>query len=93
MYKAALFASDGDWVADYRRETVQEVWEAVNAAGSRWFCFPIAVVIVDHGVLTTGAQRIVAAPDAFAMFKGHSLKTFGGYIAANPDEVKTILEP
>ena len=93
MYKAALFASDGDWSTDYRRETVQEVWDAVDRAGSRWFYYPIAVVIVDHGALTTGAQRIVAAPDVFAMFKGHSLKTFGEYIAANPDEIKAILEP
>ena len=93
MYKAALFASDGNWVTDCRRETVQEVRDAVADSGSRWLFYPIAVVIVDHGSVTTGRQRIVDTPASLAMFKGLSLKTFGDYIGANPDEIKAILEP
>ena len=93
MYKAALFATDGEWVTDYRVSTIQEVWNAHNNAGSRWFFYPIAVVIADHGTLTTATQRIVDAPDLLADFKGKSLNTLSKFIKENPDWVAQILTP
>ena len=91
MYKAALFASDGKWVTAYARDTISEVWAAVEDRGSAWFFYPIAVVIRDRGNVTTGQQRIVDAPDMFASLRGHTLKTFGDFIVSNPDIVETIL--
>jgi hypothetical protein len=93
MYKAALFAADGDWVTDYRSATIGEVWNANNESGSRWFFYPIIVVIADHGALTTATQRIIDAPDLLADFKGKSLNTLSKFIKENPDWVEQILTP
>jgi hypothetical protein len=91
MYKAALFAADGSWVTDYRAPTVNEVWLTHEDSGSRWFFYPIIVVIRDHGMVTTVTQRIVDAPDLLADFKGKSLHTLGKFIKENPDYIIQIL--
>jgi hypothetical protein len=81
VYRAVLFAPDGDWVTDYRRETVEEVWAAIDDGGSRWFFYPIAMVIRDAPIVK-GTKRIVDAPDAFGHLTGLSINTVADEIAA-----------
>jgi hypothetical protein len=65
MYKAVLFAPDGDWVTDYRGcKTKEEVWEYIENQGSRWFFYPFIFIIKDNGKgYTTEKQRIVDVPE------------------------------
>jgi hypothetical protein len=91
MYKAALFAPDGDWITDYRASTIKDVWLIHENSGSRWFFYPIIVIITDHGTVTTATQRIVDAPDLLADFKGKSLRTLSKFIKENQDWVTQVL--
>ena len=91
-YKAALFATDGDWVTDHRGcETIDEVWERIANQGSRWFFYPFSVVIVDHYGFTTGTQRIVAGDELYEWAKGRTLNSFGKWLKANPKWVGVVL--
>lgn len=59
MYRAILFSPDGeDFVTDYPRETVDEVWDALADSGSRWYFYPICAVIRDGAVIGK-SKRIV----------------------------------
>jgi hypothetical protein len=67
-YKAVLFATDGAWTTDYYdSESIEDVQEQLANQGSRWFFYPFEAVIVDHGALTTGKQRIVDSAIAMAL--------------------------
>lgn len=94
MYKAALFAPDGDWVTDYRgSETIEDVQLKLADQGSRWFFYPFHVVIRDRGGTTTGTQRIIDAAWPFDHMKGKSLNTFAKKIAGYPlRELQDIVE-
>jgi glycine/D-amino acid oxidase-like deaminating enzyme len=85
-YKAALFAPDGEWVTDYRGDTVEAVWDQLEDRGSRWYFYPYPVVIVDHGGVTTTTQRIVSTGEGYESAKGRTLRTFGQWLAALTDE-------
>ncbi len=85
QYQAIMFAGDGDWVVDHRRETVEEVWNAVNDQGSRWFFYPFAAVTTSKGSLTTGYQRIVDAPEEYSEIRGLSINTASRWVANNSD--------
>lgn len=95
MYKAILFALDGDWVTDYRGcETKFEVEQHLANQGSRWFFYPIEFVIVDKGPLTTMNQRIVAAPDfpwEFKSFEGKTIGSVRKYFQEHGAEIAGIL--
>jgi hypothetical protein len=87
MYKAILFAADGDWVTDYAEtETVAEVEERLADQGSRWYFYPFHAVIRDHGPLTTSRQRIVADLTPFGDMEGRTIRTFARMIAETPEE-------
>lgn len=93
-YKAILFAPNGDWVTDFRdTESIDEVWERIEDMGSKWFFFPIRMVIRDNGSVTTDNQRIVQAPEVFDWAKGHTIRIIGREIAANPEWIAAILTP
>lgn len=88
MYKAVLFAPDGDWVTDYRDSaTIEDVEERLADQGSRWYFYPFHGVIVDHGGLTTDTQRLVSAAEPFEYMKGRTIRSFGKMIAEVPEPV------
>ena len=45
MYKAILFATDGDYVTDFERKTKEEVEKEIENMGSRWIFYPITGII------------------------------------------------
>jgi hypothetical protein len=76
MYKAILFAPNGEWVIDYRgHKTILEVIDEIADQGSRWFFYPIAFVIVDKGIVTNDRQRIVSASDEFLHLQGRTIRS------------------
>lgn len=90
MYKAVLFAPNGDWVTDYRNSaTIETVQERLADQGSRWYFYPYHAVITDmkrHGG-TTPTQRIVDAAEPFEYMKGKTIRSFGRMLANLPDKV------
>lgn len=91
-YRAALFAPDGDYVTDYAAPTVTDVWDRVDGGGSRWFFYPFPVIVTDrpHGTIR-GTQRIVDAPEALAIVKGRTLRTFARMLASLTDDDRAAL--
>lgn len=67
MYAAVLIAPDGEYVTDFERDSVAEVWDCVNDMGSRWIFYPFPVVaqIVDGrlGEIDESASTVVSWPD------------------------------
>ena len=93
-YKAILFAPDGDWVTDCRdSESIDEVWEQIEDMGSRWFFYPIRMVIRDRGTVTTSNQRIVQAPAVFDWAEGHTIRVVARNISDNPEWIAAVLTP
>jgi hypothetical protein len=90
MYKAILFATDGDWVTDYRGcETIFEVEQHLANQGSKWYFYPLEFVIVDKKY-TDMNQRIVSAPDypiEFKFLEGKTIKTVQEYIREHGAEI------
>jgi hypothetical protein len=98
LYKAILFAPDGDWVTDFGGcKTKEEVWQYVENMGSRWFFYPFVFVIKDKKkVYTLNSQRIVDMPFhplyAYYEIQGKSIKTVSNIIANMPfPEKESIL--
>lgn len=93
MYKAVLFAPDGDWVTDYlERETIEEVEQLLADQGSRWYFYPFHAVIVDKGGFTSARQRLVSVAYPFEDMKGRSISTFAQMIRELPEnELVAIL--
>ena len=85
-YKAVLFASDGTWVTDFKRETREEVIEALANRGSRWYFYPLGGVILDKGNLTTAQQRVVDMAYPLEHLKGKSIKSISKYLEHIPEE-------
>lgn len=71
-YQAVLMAPDGDYVTDHRRDTVEEVEEALANQGSRWYFYPLEMVLVNGPV--SDSSRIISAAD----FYGDGVAIFGG---------------
>ena len=94
MYKAILFAPDGDWMTDFReKETIEEVEECLANMGSRWYFYPFHGVIVDHGSLTTSRQRLVSVAEPFEYLHGYAIKSVAKFIANTPEEqLRAIVE-
>lgn len=47
-YRAILIAPDGEWVTDFKGETVEEVDSKLANSGSRWVFFPMALIVEDR---------------------------------------------
>lgn len=88
-YRAVLFAPDGGYVTDYPRDTVEAVWDAVSDGGSRWFFYPLPVVVCDRG-MTTPRQRVIDTPRELSQWRGRSLATIAAELSANPDKYVTL---
>jgi len=94
MYKAILFALDGDWVTDYESEGKEEVREKLADGGSRWFFYPIEAIIRSKGSLSSillPYQRILEIPEPLDFLTGKSIKTASEYIKENSEEIAHLL--
>ena len=94
-YKAVLFSLYGDWVTDYESDTKEEVIDKIENAGSRWFFFPIAMIILARGKYgyTTNTQRVIGIWDEswLKWMEGKSIKTIAKYISNLSEEEKEFL--
>jgi hypothetical protein len=94
-YQAVLFATDGDWVTDYRDcESPAEVNDRLADQGSRWFFYPYGFVVRSRGGFTTSRQRIVDGPECFAYLFGRTIGTVSRELANLPLAThEALLEP
>jgi hypothetical protein len=90
-YQSVQVSPDGeDYITDYERPTVDDVWAAVNDQGSRWFFYPI-VFVVTAGGSGIERKRIVSAPEAFDYLEGCTVRTAMREIAHDPDYIRAVL--
>ena len=52
-YCAILFHPSGDYVTDFQRETIDEIWEEVADMGSRWIFYPIVMITNGTSIVST----------------------------------------
>lgn len=91
MYKAILFAPDGEWVTDFRRDTKEEVRNDLANKGSRWFFYPFEAIVLCKGNLNFTNQRILEIPVPLEFLTGLSIKTVSNYIKANGENLVALL--
>jgi hypothetical protein len=92
MYKAVLFASDGEYVVDYHdSESIKAVEVKLQHQGSRWYFYPIEFVIPDNNSNITH-NRIVSTPDDLTFLKGLSVKTVKTWIQSNQNFIEDLLQ-
>lgn len=66
MYAAVLIAPDGEYVTDFERDTIDEVWDCVNDMGSRWYFYPfpvVAQIVETFAGIDTTRSTVVSWPD------------------------------
>ena len=85
MYKAILFALDGDWVTDFEEDTVQEVIDQLANRGSRWYFYPLEGVIRVEG--SSDQKRVVDMAPPLGSLKGKSIKTVRRFIEDNFENI------
>jgi len=85
MYQAILFHPDGDYVTDFKRNSVLEVQHEISEMGSRWFFYPIAFVGTD--------KTIVDAPEGLEWMKRRRIKTIQNFFSSTwPNKKDEICE-
>ena len=85
-YKAILFAADGDYVTDFKKDTKEEVKEALANRGSMWYFYPFEGIVTDRGRLTTSRQRLVdVAPNLPQELVGKRISTVSNYLKGLPE--------
>jgi hypothetical protein len=93
-YMAILFSLDGEeYVTDFHNsDTPEQVWNAINDMGSRWFFYPISFVTRDAGSNITH-QRIIGVPDGLETFGllGRTVKTAKQWIKDNKPIIEMML--
>ena len=85
MYKAILFALDGDWVTDFKGDTIQEVIDWLADRGSRWYFYPLEGVIRAEG--SSDRKRVVDMAPPLGFLKGKSIKTVKKFIEDNSENI------
>ncbi len=78
-YKAVFFHPEGDFVSDFRSNSVSEVWEHINNMGSKWISYPICFVATE--------KVIVSTPKKFMFLKGKHITTAKKYFSANKSRI------
>jgi hypothetical protein len=73
MYKAILFHPEGDFVTDFPRKNVDDVWHEIAEMGSRWIFYPIPFVGTDKTIVDV-------SDDAPQWWKGKRIKTIQKYL-------------
>lgn len=90
-YQSLQVSPDGiDYITDHDRATVQDVWEAIDDQGSKWYFYPIPLVITGgrSGILR---KRIIAAPDGFRHLEGLTVHRAMHDIEHDREYVEAIL--
>ena len=82
-YQSILFAPDGEYQKDNKRNTIEVVWEAVNDMGSRWIFYPIAVVANDTHVVEGFSDGMLDT----TVLEGMTIKQASGYVKKHCDVV------
>jgi hypothetical protein len=72
-YRATLFHPEGDFISDFHRDTIDEVWDAISDAGSKWFFYPIPFVTTKTSIVSLP----FACPD---WMKRKHIKTIQKYL-------------
>lgn len=92
MYKAILFALNGDWVTDCLGQTKEEVWDKVADLGSKWYFYPQVAIIKDYGGCTLSSQRICEVyteyDSSMEWAKGKSIKTVSRAFETNTFQLR-----
>lgn len=84
MYKAILFAPDGEFVTDYEAGSIAEVWQRIEDGGSRWYFYPFPFVITaDERLLER--KRILASPHGLEMCTGRTVRKVQRFIESNSE--------
>lgn len=93
VYKAILFAPDGDWVSDFNSATKEEVWDKVAEMGSRWIFYPLAAVAKGNEHYATEEDWIIESDNGLETLglKTGKIKTFKRCLASNPEAVEEVL--
>lgn len=97
MYEAVLISNDGiDYVTDYKSKSIQDTWEAIEDAGSRWIFYPIPFIVKDSKTKTLN-KRIIDLADCFIRdglinnLRGKSIKSAMQWIQENQPYINMIL--
>ena len=89
-YQAVLMAPDGDYVTDYSADTVEDVWQGMSDGGSRWYFYPLGVVVeagpVTYETLIVGAGDF-HAPDVLVIGSDYEGRPLGDLMEAFRAEV------
>jgi hypothetical protein len=91
MYKAILFAIDGDYITDFHKKTKTEVENSIADMGSRWYFYPIVAIIKDNNSNVKNNRLIIENSGIFNLFNGKSVKTFIDWIKNNQDIILSEL--
>jgi len=96
-YQAVLFAPDGDWVTDFRRDTIEEVIYELANKGSRWFFYPYeAVITCNRNLHSAGSsvtalrQRLVDTCPELEGYKGRTIGTVSKAMAKYYPETELV---
>ena len=91
-YKAILFALDGNYQIDFRRDTKDEVIQALATKDTQWSFYPFEAIIRDWHYYTIRTQRIVdVAPGLPRDWVGKAISTVSEKIAAMPEAEKLAI--
>jgi hypothetical protein len=78
-YNAILLSEDGEgMVTDFKRETKEEVLDALADMGSRWYFYPVWMVVTSTQWCDAQQRRnkvILECPDEFSEFRYKKVKT------------------
>lgn len=82
MKRLVCIAPDGEFVVEGRFETVEQAWNHSQDMGSRWFFYPIHVVVGDK------LGKIVDVPDGMSNYWiGKKITTLCKKIGENSQEI------
>jgi len=90
-FKAILFAPDGEFVTDYKGDTVEEVSNLINDGGSRWIFYPFCFIIKDEGCFSTNL-RIIESCEMLPQFKNCTISTVRKFFYKHGDALVTAME-
>jgi hypothetical protein len=92
-YRELMFTIDGTgWVFDNESETIKEVWDKHNEMGSRWFFYPIPLVIRGKMHNTNFKyHKIVSTCEGLEFLKGKSINTARKFIMNNQDYIQSLV--
>ena len=89
MYRAILFAPDGDYVTDFPRKTESEVISELENMGSKWFFYPFYGIIKT----TNGVSKLKRVDMMYPLgeLSGKTIVNIQRWFAENQEEIEMIL--